>query len=553
MNRKNSMKRVLSVLLSLVLFFTAGAFSLPAGAEEYPDDLREIYDIPADLSGKTVILHTNDVHGAIGQYAYIASVKENLKKRGAEVILADAGDFSQGTPYVSASKGRNAVTAMNVTGYDIATLGNHEFDYGYAQLVSNLAGAKFKVVCADILVPDGTPILDPSYMYTTKSGVKIGFFGMATPETQTKVNPGLIKGLKFVAGKDLYPCAQTQIDKLKADGADIVICLSHLGVDEESKADGNRSVDLAANTDGIDIIIDGHSHTIMTDGNEVEPIQSTGTKIPTVGVIMIDNATKKMEDHFLISMEGLQKEVITKAITDKLIQDVNKEYDVVFARSEVDLNGDKAPGNRTEETNLGDLIADATVYSVTKTDGALKVDQDHVVAIMNGGGIRAWIKAGSVTKNDVKTVLPFGNTISVVYVTGAQLLEALEASTYSLPEAVGGYPQTSGMKFTVDTRKAYAKGAAYPDSTYYAPASINRVTIESINGQPFSMTDTYAVITNDFCAAGGDTYYVFTKASDRFDTGIVLDEALQDYVKTKMGGVIDSTYSAPRGDATIIK
>ncbi|MCR5501691.1 MAG: 5'-nucleotidase C-terminal domain-containing protein [Lachnospiraceae bacterium] len=557
MNKKRTVNRVLSLILSLVLLVTGSAFSTAAWAGEfpdnYPDDLREIYDIPADLSGKTVILHSNDVHGAIGQYAYIASVKENLKKRGAEVILADAGDFSQGTPYVSVSKGKNAVIAMNTTGYDVATLGNHEFDYGYPQLVSNLCAANFKVLCADILDPEGKPITDPSCMFTTKAGLKIGFFGMSTPETLTKVNPALVKGLKFLSGKELYSCAQAQVDALKADGADLVICLSHLGVDYETEIGGNRSVDLVDHTNGIDFLIDGHSHAMMTDGNVKNPVQSTGTKVPTIGVIMIDNATKSIEDHFLISMQGLQKEVITKAITDKLIQEVNKEYNVVFAQSKVALNGDKDPGNRTEETNLGNLVTDATVYSVTKESGALKVDADHVVAIQNGGGLRAWVKPGSVTMNTIKTVLPFGNSISVVYVTGAELLEALEASTFSLPEALGGYPQTAGIRFTVDTRKPFAKGALYPDSTYYKPASINRVTIESVNGKPFSMTDTYAVITNDFCADGGDTYYVFSNAADRFDTGIILDEAVVDYVKKELNGVIDDRYAAPRGDVTIIK
>ena len=551
MKKQKVLKSALSFLLALALALTVSPAAITANAVTTTAEIKTIADVPADLSGKTIILHSNDVHGAIGRYAYIASVKQNLQERGAEVILVDAGDFSQGTPYVSTTKGLDAITSMNAAGYDIVTLGNHEFDYGYTQLKANLAVAKFTAVCADVLDANGNPILAPNTTYTTKSGMKIGFFGMETPETQTKVNPGLIQGLTFLSKKDLYSCAQTQVDTLKGQGVDLVVCLSHLGVDDESAADGHRSVDLYKNTKGIDLLIDGHSHTVMSAEKGFDPVTSTGTKVQTIGVVVLDNETKKIEDSYLLSLDGLQKEVITDAVTNAIIKRVDNEYGVVFATSEVNLNGAKEPGNRTEETNLGDLITDAMLWSVQKTSGSITVAPDHVVAITNGGGIRAAINAGAVTKNDINTVLPFGNTVSVVYVTGAELLEALEASTYCTPKAIGGYPQTAGIKFTLDTSKPFAQGAAYPASTYYKPASIRRVTIDSINGQPFSMTDTYAVVTNNFCAAGGDTYYVFKNASSQFDTGIPLDEAVIDYVVTELHGTIGSKYATPRGDQTI--
>ncbi|MBE5827660.1 MAG: bifunctional metallophosphatase/5'-nucleotidase [Butyrivibrio sp.] len=550
MKKQRILKSALSFLLALAMVLTTGATALTAYAYDPVAEIKTIADVPADLSGKTIILHSNDVHGAIGRYAYIASVKQNFEKRGAEVILVDAGDFSQGTPFVSTTKGLDAIMSMNAAGYDIVTLGNHEFDYGYTQLKANLAVAKFKTVCADVLDANGNSAFTPNTMYTTKSGMKLGFFGMETPETQTKVNPALIKGITFLSKGDLYTCAQGQVDTLKGQGADLVICLSHLGVDDESAPDGHRSVDLYKNTKGIDILIDGHSHTIMSAEPKADPISSTGTKLETIGVLVLDNATKKCEDSYLMTLDGLQKEVITQAVTDAIIKRVQNEYGVVFATSEVELNGAKDPGNRTQETNLGDLITDALLWSVAK-EGSLDVPADHVVAITNGGGIRASIKAGPVTKADINTVLPFGNTVSVVYVTGAELLEALEASTYCTPSAIGGYPQTAGIKFTLNTATPFAKGAAYPASTYYKPASIKRVTIESINGQPFNVNDTYAVVTNNFCAAGGDTYFVFQNASSQFDTGIVMDEAVMEYVVKELHGVIGSKYAAPRGDQTI--
>ena len=534
------MRKFLSVLLAMamVLSLTVTSFAADTAA-----------DAKAEMAGKTVILHTNDVHGAVEGYAYIAQLKADYEAKGAEVILVDAGDFSQGTTYVSSTKGADAVTMMNAAGYDVVTLGNHEFDYGYAQLKENMSKAKFKVVCADVFNEDGTPIFDASYTYTTKSGVKVGFFGMETPETQTKANPALIKGLTF-ADKDAFTkAAADQVAALK--DADVVICLAHLGVDAESAP--YRSTDLYAAVKGIDFIVDGHSHTVMTKGEKGEPIQSTGTAFKNIGVIVIDDASKKIESNSLYEIKEDTAKDATVAAAAKTIADrVNNEYGVKFATSKVELNGAKAPnGNRDVETNNGDLITDAMRWKVLQNKDGLTVNEDHVVAITNGGGIRAAIAKGDVTKKDINTVLPFGNTVAVVYVTGEQLLEALEASTFSTPTAVGGFPQVSGINFTIHTGKAYDKNdATYPESTYYGPKTINRVVINSVNGKEFKANEVYAVVTNNFCAAGGDTYYAFKAASAQFDTGIPLDEAVMEYVTKELKGVIGEQYAAPQGRIT---
>ncbi len=529
------MRKFLSVLLAMAMVLSLTVTGLAADTAA---------DAKAEMAGKTVILHTNDVHGAVEGYAYIAQLKADYEAKGAEVILVDAGDFSQGTTYVSSTKGADAVTMMNAAGYDVVTLGNHEFDYGYAQLKENMSKAKFKVVCADVFNEDGTPIFDASYTYTTKSGVKVGFFGMETPETQTKANPALIKGLTFATGDAFTKAAADQVAALK--DADVVICLAHLGVDGESKP--YRSADLYAAVKGIDFIVDGHSHTVMTKGEKGEPIQSTGTAFANIGVIVIDDASKKIESNSLYEIkEDTAKDATVAAAAKTIVDRVDKEYGVVFAKSEVTLNGAKAPnGNRDSETNNGDLITDAMLWKVMQNKEGLTVDADHVVAITNGGGIRAAIKPGDVTKKDINTVLPFGNTVAVIYVTGAELLEALEASTYSLP--VGGFPQVAGINFTLSTAVAYdANAETYPASTYYGPKSINRVVINSINGKEFKADDTYAVVTNNFVAGGGDTYYAFAAASAQFDTGIPLDEAVMEYVTTELKGVIGAQYAAPQG------
>lgn len=544
------MKKLLSLLLVLCLVLSLSCTAFAAEAEK-------------PLDGKTVILHSNDVHGAIDLYAAMAALKADYEAQGAEVILADAGDYSQGTVYVSVNKGADAVTMMNATGYDVVTLGNHEFDYGYAQLAENMKAAKFQVLCADVLGADGKTIFDANTIIE-KGGVKIGFFGLDTPEAQTKANPKLIQGLKFLAGadgKELYDCAAAQVADLKKQGADIVVCLAHLGVDESSEP--YTSYDLAKNVQGIDFIIDGHSHTVMTAGPNGEAIQSTGTAFANIGVITIDNATKKIESNELKAIWHTEKNADGKSVTvvdyktrdekvaaaaKAIIDPIDKAYGEKFAVSEVALNGAKAPnGNRDSETNLGDLITDAMLWKVL-ADAEITVAKENVVAITNGGGIRASIGVGDVTKKDINTVLPFGNTLAVVYVKGSELLEALEASTYCTPKSIGGFPQVAGMQFKVTTYEKYdANAEPYPGSTYYGPKTINRVTISSINGKDFDPEATYAVITNNFVAGGGDTYYAFAAATNQFDTGLPLDEVVMEYVAKELNGVIGEDYAEPAG------
>ncbi len=569
------MKKLISLLLALVM-----ALSLTTVfAEDAADWTKAQYAAAADIrtelagdyTGKTVILHSNDVHGQIDGYAWIAGLKKCFEGLGARVILVDAGDFSQGTIYVSSTKGLAAVEMMNKAGYDVVTLGNHEFDFGYAQLMDNLTKAEFTTICADVTLDEtGEKILPPTavleyHAEDEANNIKIGFFGMETPETATKVNPGLVNMITFDAFDKMYESAQAAVDDLKAQEVDLTIGLTHLGVDAESKANGYRTLDLLEKVEGIDFLLDGHSHTVMTAGPEGEPIQSTGTKFEYIGVLVINDAAKTIEDHFLVptylgsklyKAAYVDEDVLAAA--NEIIAKVDADYNTAFASTDVVLNGERDPGNRTEETNLGDLITDAMVWSVVKEGGIEQVEPNAVVGITNGGGIRATINVGEITKKDINTVLPFGNTVAVVYVTGAELLEALEASTFCTPKAIGGYPQTSGITWTLDTTKAYDQGDVYmldgKETTYYAPKSINRVTITAINGEPFDENATYAVVTNNFITAGGDTYNVFGTKTEKFDTGIPMDEAVMAYVEEVLQGVVtEEAYGQPKGRESQIR
>ena len=530
-------KKLLSLLLALAMMFS---LAVTASAEE----------TGGSMEGTVVILHTNDVHGAIGGYAKVAAVKDAYEALGAYVLLVDAGDFSQGDPTVSVSEGATAVELMNLAGYDVAAPGNHEFDYGYANLASLADKAEFPIVAANVLY-NGKVAFEANVTFTAPNGIKIGVFGLDTPETATKAHPAKIKGVTFLAGQELFDCAQKQVDALKADGCDYIVCLGHLGIDDESI--GNRSIDLLEKVKGIDVFIDGHSHSTLEDVQKAADgrafngtLTSTGTKLASVGVVTIDPAANK------ILAETVKLETLTEAVqavADRaaaIQKQIDDDYGAKFATTAVELDGVKA-NVRSGETNLGDLITDALVW------GAKKNGEQVDAAVTNGGGIRATIAAGDITKKDVNTVLPFGNTLSIVKVTGAELLEALEASTYCTPETIGGFPHVSGIEFTVDTTKAYDQGDQYPGSTYYAPKSIQRVSIQSVGGKAFDAKAVYTIATNDFMASGGDTYYAFSAASVNYDLGVPMDEVVMDFIKTELKGTVTAeAYGAPAGRITIV-
>ena len=325
------MKKFLSVLLALAMIFS---LTVTVSADE----------TKGEMDGYVVVLHTNDVHGAISGYAKVAALKKAYEAEGAYVLLMDAGDFCQGDPTVSVSQGKTAVELMNMAGYDVTTLGNHEFDYGYDNLVNLSKEAKFPIVAANVLY-QGKVAFNSNQIFTTPSGVKIGVFGLETPETATKAHPAKIKGVTILGDKSMFDCAQAQVDSLKADGCDYIICLGHLGIDKESL--GNRSTDLLNVVDGIDVFIDGHSHSTMKDIAEVTDkdgkvngtlLTSTGTKLANVGVVTI--SPKGKVTAMSAPTEGMtaeDKDVAARAAAIK--KEIDDDYGTVFAKTKVELDG----------------------------------------------------------------------------------------------------------------------------------------------------------------------------------------------------------------------
>ena len=542
------MRKFLSVLLAMamVLSLTVTGFAIEDTATtREPEVMTE----EATMAGKTVILHTNDVHGAVSNYAKVAALASQYESEGAYVLILDAGDFSQGDTAVSVSEGATAVELMNMVGYDAVALGNHEFDYGFEALKKNMENAQFPVLAANVKY-NGELAFDDAAVFTTPGGTKIGVFGLDTPETATKAHPGKIQGVTFAGGEELYQIAQDMANMLREDeGCNYVICLGHLGIDDETAATGNRSIDLLNKVTGIDVFIDGHSHS--TEEEIVEKtntdrkvgdtiLTSTGTKLENIGVVTIKDSTITTTCLSTEDMGAADDAIAARAAA--IIAEIEADYGTVFAKTEVTLNGEKDPGNRTQETNLGDLITDALVW------GAEQQGETVDAAITNGGGIRATIEAGDITKKDVNTVLPFGNTLSIIKITGTELLEVLEASTFCTPEAIGGFPQVSGIEFTVDTTKGYDQGDEYPGTTYFAPKTINRVNINTVGGKDFDPAATYTIATNDFMASGGDTYYRFVNATANYDLGIPMDEVVMDYITTVLNGTVAADkYGEPAG------
>ena len=550
------MKKLLSLVLALAMMLCVFAPAVAEGA----------------LEGKLVILHTNDMHGrAVATddqlgYARIATLKKTLQAQGAEVLLMDAGDFSQGTPVVNLGYGKNAVEFLNATGYDIAVPGNHEFDWGADNMEQNMANAQFAVVCANLTrAADGTTIFPANKIYETAIG-KVGVFGLTTPEIMTKTHPDKIKNISLPQAEELYAVAAAQVAELEAPGCDMIVCLAHLGDADESIT--NRSIDVLANVEGIDLFIDGHSHTTL-DGGVVEGETlrvSTGEYSEAIGYVVAESVTEdevtsialtaglytladNAEAAFALGA-GLAIDEEVAAVVNAIDAKVEEELSATFAKTEVLLDGNRAPGVRTQETNLGDFSADAILWSAKQALGEDKVD----AALTNGGGIRASIEVGDVTMKTMKTVFPFGNEVATLTLTGAELLEALEAATWCIPEAIGAFPQVAGIEFTIDTSVAFENGEQYANSTYYAPANPgSRVTIATVGGEAWAADAEYVIATNDFTAAGGDTYGVFAYPFQQtgYKTGVALEDALINYTQTVLGGVIGAEYAAPAGRITI--
>ena len=486
-------KKALSMLLAFVMVL--GVF-LNLG----PIEAAEAKDI------KTVtILHTNDTHGR-GQenqkgeelgYAKLKTFKSTVEN----AILVDAGDTLHGTTFATISKGQSIVDLMNETGTDVFVPGNHDFNYGTDRLIELTKAGKFHTLAANV-VKGNKPLFADNFVKEV-DGVKIGFFGLATPETKTKSNPLNTQGVDF---SNYIETAKQQVEALKAKKVDAIVCVCHMGLDESSM---ERSDLLAKSVDGIDLIIDGHSHTDLKEGKLVNNtlIAQTGSYFHNVGKVSLTFKDGKLLDKkaSLVPYSSLKTLTPDENIlaTIKKVEQSNKPIlEKVVGRSDVALEGEREKV-RTGETNLGNLLTDA-MLEVSGAD----------VAITNGGGIRASIPAGNVTMEQVITSFPFSNYPVKIEVKGETILKALEYGVDKAPEVVGKFPHVGGMTFKYDSKQEPGQ----------------RVFDVKVKGQALDLNKTYALVTNDFMAVGGDGYEMF-KGSKELGIYPLLSEVLAKYIE----------------------
>lgn len=506
------------------------------------------------------IIHTNDTHGhdvaveatdeVKGNFsmAAVSALKAEWEKKGYEVLLVDAGDATQGMPLVDTTSGAPAMAFMNACGYDAMAVGNHEFDWGTDALAANEAAATFPLLSASVIEKSTSkPRFTTNKVFELSDGTKVGFFGLTTPTTITTTSPKNVVDFSFLSGEELVACAQGQVDELRSQGCEIVVCLGHLGNDDIHEASSKYVLE---NVTGIDLFIDGHDHQEVNEEVNGVLLVETGCYLHNIGVVAIDEGVYTGELVAAGTFEGIDGSV--QAIIDDEDARVSAEMNVVLGSTPFFLDGNRAPGVRTQETNLGDFCADAFRWTAS-TELGYEVD----AAIMNGGGIRASIEAGDITLGTIKTVQPFGNDLGVIKVTGAQLLEALEAGCQGVgtDKPLGAFPQVSGINYTIDATVPYEEGPTYPDSTYASPAAPgSRVTIHDVGGRAFDEGETYTLAASNFLCLGGDTYYAFRTAAEAeqpqtfgFDY-----EALVSYLVEGCDHEVPAQYETPQGRITIV-
>ncbi|MBQ4617983.1 MAG: bifunctional metallophosphatase/5'-nucleotidase [Clostridia bacterium] len=515
------------------------------------------------LSEDIVILYTNDVHTYIDgslSYDVIAAVKQDLQTQYKHVLLVDAGDHAQGTAYGSMDKGMSIIDLMNTAGYDAATLGNHEMDYGMDGCFALMDRAAYPYVSCNFYHEQngvrGENLL-PSYQLFSCGEQTIAIVGITTPETLTKTTPSYfqdengryIYGIAGGAdGAALYADVQRAVNEAKADGATVVIALGHLGVDPSSRP--WTSEETIVNVTGIDAFIDGHSHTIIEekrlhDAAEDEVVLTqTGEYFDRIGMMVIDAQSGQVQTDFIEWEEtenGVElrsdlyegtvrlSDPATSAVLSGWMSQVDEQLGQVIGRAEVTLDNYDENGNRlvrTQQTNSGDFAADALYYVFDSMD--LDVD----VAVMNGGGIRNTAITGDMTYKTCKDMLPFGNVACLQTVTGQQLLDMLEWSTRDVGRAENGsLLHVSGITYTVNTAIPNTMEADEMDVWQRGPSGAYRVRDVKVYNKD---TDTWDPLVLDARYNLAGYNYTLRDMGGGFamlnDSVNVLDYVMEDYM-----------------------
>ena len=548
-------KRFFALLLTFVLIVGCCSFVAFAEGEETRPDI--------------VILYTSDVHCGIDQgfgYAGLEQIRDGLVAQGNVVILVDDGDNIQGEPIGTMTKGEALVELMNEAGYEIAIPGNHEFDYGMDQFLSLTEKAKFQYISCNFN-KDGELVFEP-YVIKELGGAKVAFVGVTTPKTLTSSTPKYFQNDKgeFVygffqdeTGEGVYNAVQKAVDDARAEGAEYVIVMGHMGNEEECRP--WTYADVIENTTGIDAFLDGHSHdteqVTMKNKDGEDVIRSAcGTKLACVGYCRIAGDGKITAGVYKWNNDTSAPELLgitndmSKAV-DKASNALNEKLKEVVATTQVKLtindpeavdeNGKPIRMVRRAETNLGDLCADA-----------YRAQSGADIAFVNGGGVRVNIEAGDITLNDILKVHPFGNAMCVIEVTGQQILDALEWGARAVPGENGGFLQVSGLTYEIHT---YIDTPCKQDeNTLFAGIEgERRVQNVLVNGKPIDPKATYTLASHDYMLLNqGDGYSMFGGCKLLQDRVKLDNQVLIDYIVDTLGGTVGEQYDNPYGEGRIV-
>ena len=488
------------------------------------------------------ILHTNDYHdrhepisefdgpcgaedneagACFGGTARLTSAVRDAKARAGDtpVLLVDGGDQFLGTMFYTQYKGAVAAEMMNMLGYDAMTVGNHEFDDGPEVLAEFVDEVEFPILMSNADV-SGEPLLADAIMPSTvidKGGERIGLIGLTPEDTDELASPG-----PNVTFSDPSEAVQAEVDRLAADGVNKIVVLSHSGYEVDRR--------VAESTTGVDVIVGGHSNTLLGDFegasgpyptvvNDVRIVQAYayGKYLGELRVTFDDEGrvVEAQGEPLLLDANVLEDEVVLARVGE-LAGPLEAIRTRVVAETAAPIGGDREVC-RAEECSMGSLIADAMLERVA--------DQGIDVAIMNGGGIRASIDAGPITMGEVMTVLPFQNTLSTFEVEGATLLEALENGVSQIEEGAGRFPQVAGLSFAYD-----------PSAEVGA-----RVSDVAVGGEPLDPEAVYGVVSNNYVRTGGDGYAMFEDAAEAYDFGPDLAEVLAEHIAAQGPGFEPTT------------
>ena len=552
---------VAAVLMTLFLVVTGCGFS----------NIETIYGPgTAEKNGEVYILYTSDVHCGIDQgfgYTGLQQIRDNLEAQGYETILVDNGDAIQGEAIGLLSAGESIIDLMNAAHYDVAIPGNHEFDFGMNRFLELTKKAEFPYVCCN-LTREGEPVLAP-YVIKEAAGMKIAFVGVTTPESLTKSDPDSFQNEQgeFIysfqqdeTGEGVWNAVQKSVDEARAEGADLVYVLGHMGMSASSTP--WTYADVISHTNGIDVFLDGHSHdmeqVVMKNKDGENVVRSAcGTKFQGIGYSHITADRHVAETNVwtwtnkdsVTNLFGIQNVMSEEVAAAKA--EVAEQLEEVVGKSDVELtvydpvekqdNGDPIPVIRLTETNLGDLVADA-YRAAGETD----------IGVSGGGGIRGRYPKGEITNGNIIDILPFDNDLAVVEMTGQQILDMLEWGSHRLPAEFGGFLQVSGLTYEIDV--SVPSGCKKnEDGKLIKIEGPRRVKNVKVGDEPIDPDKKYTLAGSNFILLKyGDGFTCFKDAKVLQESNGTIEQALLEYIRDSLGGTIGSEYADPYGQGRIV-